>query len=290
MTDLPRYWYTVVSALPDPETEERVNVALIVGGDRWAKVDYVEQLPKLSCLVTDADLRLFRAAITGLERRVHSPEDLYAAAAQLGPHFHLAEPRELFQAPEGRVLRLIRNRFLRLPSEGRASGKRRSVQRAATHRLDRALQEGLPIAAMIEKNATAEKLYPQIELNRIFTAPVPRLNRAIRIGDVDVLIGGVVVEHEDPLGAARDATARISQAFWQYHRAKDTIREATGREIRTLGVVLNGTGGQRPEVRSAKEYVLHLWKDDADEIFAPARREDEKYLVEKVQEMVPEVG
>jgi hypothetical protein len=102
-----------------------------------------------------------------------------------------------------------------------------------------------------------------------------------------VLIGGVVVENENPLGNARDATARISQAFWQYNHAKGAIHDITGREVRTLGVVLNGTSSQYPSVKSAKEYVLHLWKEDADLLFAPEGREEEKNLVEQIQELIP---
>jgi hypothetical protein len=152
--------------------------------------------------------------------------------------------------------------------------------------LDAALQERLPFGATLEKSATLERLYPAAAEAGIFTGSVPRLNRAIRIGSIDVLIGSVLVDQQDPLTAAREASSRISQAFWQYNHARAALHDVTGREVRTLGVVLNGASAQRPDVANAKEYVLHLWKDDVDELIAPRRQEDEPTIAEKVEELV----
>jgi hypothetical protein len=286
VNQLPTYWYAVISALPDPELGERVNVALMLGTNRWAKIEFIDDLPKLSCLALERDLPLFRSALNALAGRVNSAEDYFGLGIRLGPHFEVSSPRELYHAPEGRTLRNLRNRYLKSPREAEQGRTRRSPQAAASHRLDAALRRILPMGAEIEKIASVERLYPELTQENVFHAPVPRLNRAIRAGDHDVLIGSVVVEHDNPIGAARDATARISQAFWQYSQAKTQIREITGREVRTLGVVLNGTSDHRPDVRSAKEYVLHLWRADADSLFAPERREDEAQLVNRVEELL----
>lgn len=286
MKQLPEYWYAVISALPDPELGERVNVALMLGINRWARIEFIDELPKLSCLTLERDISLFRSALSALAGRVSSAEDYFGLSIRLGPHFDVSEPRELYSAPEGRTLRNLRNRYLKSPRENEQRRTRRSPQAEASHRLDAALRRVMPIGAEVEKTASVQRLYPEISEGKVFPTPVPRLNRAIRLGDHDVLIGSVVVERENPIGAARDATARISQAFWQYSQAKSLIKEITGREVRTLGVVLNGSSDRRPDVQNAKDYVLHLWKADADSLFAPERPEEEVELVSRVEKLL----
>jgi hypothetical protein len=286
VNQLPAYWYAVISALPDPELGERVNVALMLCSHRWAKIEFIDELPKLSCLALERDLTLYRTVLNSLVSKVNSAEDYFGLSMRLGPHFEVSQPRELYHAPDGRTLRNLRNRYLRLPKDPEQRRTRRNPQAQASQRLDAALERIMPIGFELEKTASVERLYPEVARAHVFHAPVPRLNRAVRLGDHDVLIGSVVVENDNPLGTARDATARISQAFWQYGQARTRIRELTGREIRTLGVVLNGTSDRRPEVRSAKEYVLHLWEQDADSLFAPERREDEVRLGEEVETLL----
>jgi hypothetical protein len=276
----------VVSALPDPEAGDRVSVAIIVGDARRAQVDFLENLPKLACLAPTGTLSMYKSILQAIQSRVENPSQFWGLAATIGPHFDLSTPRELYAAPDGRVRRHLINHYLRIEGT-RSRGTRFSPQNEASHRLDRFLLSAVP-GALIEKIATVERLFPELG-DDVFPAPVPRLNRAVRTEDTDILIGAVVVDAEDnPLGVARDASARISQAFWQYSQSRERLQAATGRTIRTLGVVLNGTSHARPEVRSAKEYVLHLWEGDADELFAPERREDESAISDEVRRIVTE--
>jgi hypothetical protein len=95
MTTLPKYWYSTISVLPDPEAGERVVSALIVGTERWARLDYLENLPKLACLLPASDLRFFRDVLGWMQGRVQRPEDFFSLGLSLGSHFAISEPRAL---------------------------------------------------------------------------------------------------------------------------------------------------------------------------------------------------
>jgi len=287
MTNLPRYWFSVVSALPDPEAIERVNVAIAVGDYNRVRIHYLNDLPKLACLVSPNQVKVFRAVLAGLAERVRTPEDYFLASKTLGPHFHVEAPRELYHPPDSSILRLLADRYLQVHKGEKKKAVRKSVQRIASKRLDILLTETLPMGAIVEKVATVDRLYPKLAPAGVFSAEVPRLNRAVRFSDVDILIGSIVVEDTgdiDPLEITRDAAARISQAFWQYSQARSIVRTETGRDLKTLGIIFNGSS-DRPEVVSAKRFVRHLWEADADKLLAPEHSEEEKELVEALEEL-----
>lgn len=48
--------------------------------------------------------------------------------------------------------------------------------------------------------------------------------------------------------------------------ARDRIRELTGREVRTVGLIYNGFRPEEMQVAEAMEYVAHIWGPDADAV------------------------
>ena len=77
-------------------------------------------------------------------------------------------------------------------------------------------------------------------------------------------MGGVIITNQTAIEEVREASARLSQSFWQLAEAKRAIEKATERKIRTVGVILNGASSKK--AAEAKRFVEHLWAGDADDV------------------------
>jgi len=254
------WWYSLVSAEPDPEAGERVNVGLLIGNGRLLQLEYDPDLPRVRCITDPTDRRLLSEALRAAAKSLSRFEELTSLRSFLGPQVSISPPRGLYAQPDRRTIAALKERYLRDPSKG--SAKRSKARRVS--RIDDALKPILhrSIRYQLRKSVTPEKLYPE---QPIFDVPVPALDRAVRSDTRDLLIGGVTVRQKSPLKTIQGTiTVRLGRAFWHYSEAKERIHSQVGREVRTLGLVFNTAQSRTSELDEAIEYLEHVWGRDVD--------------------------
>lgn len=275
-------WFSVVSVMPNPETGERVNVAMLFQRGRHLWLEYDADLPRLGCLVERDEIAIYESVLESAKSRLPAELDQVTIEHLFGPHFKVSEPRPLFRDVTRDVIRMLKDKYLRTPGTQHKRSER--MQQRVAKRIDDILRDTLPINAVIEKRPTADKLYSRAK--EIFDSEVPTLDRAIRFGSRDLLIGGVIIDRSGTLAHARNRIARCGQAFWQYQNAKETLARVLGREVATVGVIFDGFGQKTAAVQSAKDYVRHVWEQDADLVVDVSGPEGEERLVNEVNNLI----
>jgi hypothetical protein len=262
-----KQWFALISAAPKPETHESVVVGLVIGTGRRINVEYLKSLPRLACLVSPTEVAVYRAAIQLVGERLQSKDELGLVRSLVGPHLLISEPRQIYCDVTPKLVQRLRRDYLAVSRKEPREEGFRSYSRELYTRLDSLITSVVPLMPMrLERRPTPDKLYPSLP-GSIFRSDVPPLHRAIRGPRRDLLIGGVVVaDSADPLDPIRGPTVRVSKAFWQYRQAKEALQRHTGRDIRTVGVLLNGSEAPMPAVLDAKQYIRHLWEADADHV------------------------
>jgi hypothetical protein len=255
------WWYAVVSASPDPEVGDIVNVAVITGRGEYGEVDFIKELPKLSCLVGSTHTGLYRAVLSELNTQACAGTPIGMLRSTFGPQLRISEPRRLRTSATSKVRQQLRHRYLEA-AKSRAAREAGVSARAVTRRkLDALITPYLPLVKVdYRKTARAERLYP--DARAFFANPVPPLDRALRTRAKDLLIGAVSVGQGHPISQSRDTVARVQQAFWQYRQAREEIEEQSGRRLRLLGVVIAEDDASM--TMEGRELALHMWGQDAD--------------------------
>lgn len=106
--NLPRYWYSVVYALPNPELGDRVSVALVVSDDDECSLDFIPHLPKLGCIVNSNLFSFFKQQLEIIKSYINNSDQFLNLPARSGPHFQFSPPRELYTKPDERVLEILK--------------------------------------------------------------------------------------------------------------------------------------------------------------------------------------
>lgn len=260
-----KWWYAPIWASPRPESAERVNVGLLLGDGR-VRVEYLPGLPRLASLVAPDELAVFGEIMESLQQSVANEEkaDLAALRLMAGPQLQIGDPRRLYAEPNEDTLRYLVRGLLQSPRLKATLAEHRAERSKSDQELDRLIGAVVPAVGLrVEHRPTLQKLYEHLP-SAIAEAKLPQLARAVRSQRRDVLMDSVLVDPHDPIAAVRKATSQAGRAFWYYNRLRREIESTTGRQVRTIGVLLNGTPEKSSNVVEAREYIAHVWKQDAD--------------------------
>jgi hypothetical protein len=260
--DADQWWYSLVGVSPRPESGELVNVGLILGNGRPAQMVYVPGLPRLSGLVDQAEAALFSEMMESIAERVEGGTDLSTLRASVGPQLRIAPERRLYEAGSGDVITLLRDRYLVTSGIPESREENRALVKQSEQALDKVVGKVIRFGLeVVDKNVTYDRLY---EKRPAWAANVriPRLARAYRSARRDLLVDGVIVEPERTEDAIKAATTRISRAFWYYSRLRGDIEKLEGRQVQTVGLLLDGKYKKVPEVAEARAYIKHIWETE----------------------------
>ncbi|MBD3299808.1 MAG: hypothetical protein GF347_00470 [Candidatus Moranbacteria bacterium] len=279
-----KWWFALVGASPNPEAEEHVNVALLIGNGRMLRLEYNEGLQRAKCIAGPVEIRLLSEALSRTRKELSRFEDLLGLRQYLGPQVRISDPRPLFRSPDRDTIRLLKRKYLGEAQKRRA--KRVKIARVA--KIDETIRTYMSKEAFglhIEKRVKPSDLF-QFQAREIFSTKVPSFDRAIRSSHRDLLLGGITIDPRRPMESMRAPGLRLGRAFWHYKEAKNRILEITGREVRTVGLIYNGVKADDRAAREALEYVAHVWSQDADAVL----RADDPVEGEKFGEEVAWLG
>jgi hypothetical protein len=256
------YWYSLISARPNPEADENINVALLFGNGAPSHIEYGEGLARLGCLVGAFEVSLYRHVLQSVAKDITRFSSVAELRQVIGPQLRISDPRPLNERPSHRITRFLIDEYL--PEPQKAGHHRKRHPRVA--KLDHTIRDVLShraAAVEISKRPTPKDLYPSVALE-LFSVPVPPVDRALRSGARDLLIGGVSLSPRDP-SSVRDPGVRLGRAFWHYKEAKPALERRAHVQIRTLGIIYNGAAAS-DAAHDAVEYIQHIWQHDADSV------------------------
>jgi hypothetical protein len=278
-----QWWYALIAASPRPETSELVNIGLLLGDGGPSRVEFLLDLPRLTSLVAQDELTVFAEIMEGLRQAAAEGMDINVLRQVAGPQLRIGEPRHLYVEPDDSTVRSLVKGLLESPRKRRAQAEQRIMRSKTEHELDRLIGGVVTAVGLrVERRPTLQKLYEDLPPS-ITEARLPSLSRALRSQRRDVLLDSVLVEEHDPLAAIRIATTRVGRAFWYYKRLRAHLEKTSGREVRTIGVLLNGVPHKSSQVTEAREYINHIWSQDADLVVDVERKEDLAALRKQMQ-------
>jgi hypothetical protein len=281
-----KWWYALVAASPNPEEEEAVNVGVIVGNGRPEYVDFIPGLPRLSGLVPPSESAVYQAILESIAVQLSEEGDLDVIRYSIAPQLRIAQPRGLYAEPTRETLLALRHRFLQSPArEGRSA--ERAYRPRASARLDRLMEPVLPaLGVSLLRRARIESLYPELPRDLLRTELHP-VSRVLRSPGRDVLLDSVVVTPVEPVVRLEARAMEVGKKFWHLAQLKHAIRQYSGREVRTMGVVLNGDTHADARLRDAKAYIEHVWRKDADVVLAVDTEEEVREFQEQISWVSP---
>lgn len=257
-----QYWYSLIAASPNPETEEAANVAVVVGNGQAVQLVYHQDLPRLCGLANAADVALYRTVLESVKERVNKGIDPKELEGLLGPQLTLKRQRALYRAPSDDLLRRLRRDYLEKPAGQSLEAAANALQRRSTAVLLKSLQRVVPFGVDVKERVTPRKLYgPGLKSHVGFR--VPPIARAVRFERVDVLVDSVLVEPGNLGRALTVAAGRVSEAFFAYNRElRPLIEQYAGRQVKLIGVLHPGPVDDA-DTSHRRDWIKHTWQVDA---------------------------
>jgi len=277
------WWYALLGANPRTEAEELVNVGIITGNGRPVHVEHIPGLPRLSTLVSESQREAYEDLVSAVGARVASGTDLATLRVIVGPQLVIGQPRRLLREPDDAIIALLRRRFLDLPKD-RFVRELSAVMNRSEREIDSVIQKHVPaVGIQFHRRAVFGRLYPELR-----DAPkVPPIARAIRGDRRDILVDGVYIEEGRAKDAVRAAATRIGRAFWYYRKLRDQVRTVIGHDLQTIGVVsFSAETAVSDEVLEARDYISHVWRQDADLVVDASQPESAIELGERMAWLV----
>jgi hypothetical protein len=248
--------YRLVYFQPDPEDGERVSVALLFQADREVDLLYNADFPKLRCLAPATDPNLVQMYLDDLADRLrHDQSNVDAVIRRHTPQIMTSEPRKVAWPLTDTARLYLIKRFLN------------KEKVATTHtRLEKQDQVRAHLKQLIRHTVKR----PSIDLQEdaqsewVLGRHIPEIEQvalAMRKRKGVILIDGVDLTILKPKSALSRIN-RVTHTFWQYGRLRE--REFEPREIRRIGVVLNGHVKPTAQYQDAHDFALHQFNKEAD--------------------------
>lgn len=258
-------WYALVAASPDPEAQERINVALVTNDRGRQRMVYEDGLRRLRCILPPNQVQVYAAVLKSLASTVVAGVPLEHLNTMLGPQLVLSKPRAVHRPLSRDVVDMLVKKHFTGPETGREHAAAADTGRTYLGELNRVLNR--TIESALPGPSFGVEISGQVRFNRLYPhvkrpgGRIPELNRVIRGPRHDLLIGAVLLNGGEP-ATVRSTGARIGQAFWQYKRLRGAVRSTTGRDLRTIGILVEKE--PEPPSRELGLYLRHLWGRDAD--------------------------
>jgi hypothetical protein len=256
------FWYSLVAASPNPETEEAANVAVVVGNGKVVRLEFLERLPRLCGLANPEDIAVYEAVLRGVAERANRGIDPAELQDLMGAQLRIMRKRELYKQISDDLIARLKKQYLERPSGQAVDDATRALVRRSTARLDEALAGVVSTGTEIARRVTPRKLYGH-KLDRYVRYRVAPIERAIRLPNVDVLVDSIVVEPETRGRPLSQATVRVSQAFYAYKKLRPEIQNYANRDVYTVGVLHPSSTSDDSDTLQRRDWVRHLWSSDA---------------------------
>jgi hypothetical protein len=256
------YWFSLVAAAPAPESDEAVNVGIVLGNGAPYRLEYQPKLPRLSGMVAPDEIGVYEAILAAVAEQIIRGIPVTELQAMMGPQLRIARPRALLREPNDALIERLRDHYLstpRMPYVDRAH----QLTLRARKKLDEVIMVVRPRGVSVLKNVRVNALYEH-RLERYVHAKIPEVARAMRSERRDLLLDSLLIEPGNVKNATRQSATRISRAFWAYGKLRGPIKQVSGRDIKRVAVL--HAGPTDPEVDEAREWVKHIWAADADRV------------------------
>jgi hypothetical protein len=253
------YWYSLITAAPRPEINERAAVAVLFGNGSPFLLRYYSKLPRLSCLARADEIRVYEEILASIADRVTGSRlDLQMMRILVGPQLTIESPRPLLNDFSDELVERTCRRWLSRPSNTSAVDSTLALVRRSVADLDKDIRSAKISESFIQRSVRPSKLYGR-EIQRHIGYEVPPLARAIRGFGRDVLVDALRINGEFDAASVRAASFRIGEAFYAYRSVRETIRLTQNREIRVVGILQ--PSGQKPtrEVLLSRDFVRSVW-------------------------------
>ncbi|HEV2884666.1 MAG TPA: hypothetical protein VGW36_07395 [Pyrinomonadaceae bacterium] len=248
--------YRLVYFQPDPEDGERVSIALLFQANGGVDLLYNTDFPRLRCLAPSTDPNLVQMYLDDLADRLrHDQLNVDAIIRRHAPQIMTSEPRKVAWPLTDAARLYLMKRFLH------------KEKVAATHpRLEKQDQVRAHIKQLIHHTVKGRKLelHEDAAADWVLGRHMPEIEQvalAMRKRKGVLLIDGVDLTILRPKSALSRIN-RVTHTFWQYGRLREM--EFEPREIRRIGVVLNGHVKPTPEYQDAHDFALHQFHKEAD--------------------------
>ena len=257
-------WYALVAATPRPESGEAANVAVLFGNGRAYGLRFVERLPRLCGIAAADEINVYEAVLRSVNETIgRQGLELTTVAAMLAPQMAVQPPRPLLRDADDMILEQLARRFLAAPSEPARETNPEALITKSLTKLDDELARVKGRGVSVQRNVQPSTLY-EGRLDRFVPYAVPRISRALRGFSRDVLIDSLLVDSEHDVANIHRAASRIGHAFYSYDRKlRSLIREYSGRELRTVGVLQPGRPDDSQETVELREYISDTWSQHA---------------------------
>jgi hypothetical protein len=272
------WWYALIGAAPRPESDEVVNVGVLLGNGRPTHLGYVDRLPRLTGIVEREEANVYQAVLAAAAESIAIGGSLESLTSMIGPQMKVMRRRPLYQPPSDTLLERLTARFLETHTLPGAHREIDALIERSRQQLDVVISKARPRGAAIVSLVRPANLYDQ-KVDKLIPFRVPRLARAIRGAHRDLLVDSLLVEDGYSGAAIRQATARIGQAFFAWHKLRPTVKKATGKEVHLVGILHASPNNSKADTREMREYIKHTWSNDA--LIIDAEKENEADALRK---------
>ncbi len=267
----PQYWFAFLTAQPRPELDERVNIGIVYGNATAYRVGFVPKVPRLAGLVASDELGVYQAMLEGIEHEVSRGLPVEVLRQQLGTQLSLGAPIEMQSMPTIKEMRWLERNYLTTPRVPYVQTEQELIRRAA-NAVTESLQRVRRPHTIIAKDVRIDELYGQ-SLERFVKYRVPKVSRALRGKDRDLLVHSAAIEMHGTGHLLAPGVAIGSRAFYAYSLLEERIRQYARVATRRIGVLQPTLGPRTADVEHHRDWARHVWQQDAD-VVIDAETED----------------
>jgi hypothetical protein len=276
--------YRLLYVQPEPASDERICVGLLLVAERSTTVTLDSGLKKLDCLGKSEEAELLRFYLRALKREVESSRgDLDVLLAGYGPAVSVSAPRPLLSPLTEAVRDRLIDQFVRVPD----SIKQAVGERAETK--ERLVSFARSIAGSLGQSIVLEARPIDVLGHRM--PSIKPVAAALMTSDAAVLIDGVDLTAGSPARGVKD-TNKVVHTFWQYGRLRqpDAVRS-----LRRVAVILNGVDAVKPAERAkykeAHDYAVDMLLKESDVLVQDeADRDELVHLLREAHRRLPPPG
>jgi hypothetical protein len=268
-----RNWFALVAASPRVELEEGVAVALLIGIGHVTRLEFLPELPRLRGIATVREAAVYERILKSLSDRVARGIQLAELKSLIGPQLRVLRLRTLYSDPSDEVIAQLKIQYLTRPQISTSKEEARALRTRSAQLLDRALEASVPLGVEQVSAATPRSLYER-KFDQHVGFKIPTVTRVVRLVRADVLVESVLVVSSSSGRPLREVVGRASLVFFSYKRIREQIQALAGRHVELIGVVHKTEGGFDATTAERRDWVRHLWGQDA--LVIDGDREDER--------------
>lgn len=270
------YWFAPIVARPIPELPDAVTVGLAFGNGRLEHIEYDHELERLKGMWSVDHRAVLAVALRYATRNIRELKSINDLSSMLGVQFCVEEPRPLLAPYSIQVVRALRRSYLDMVKSPRDSAT--GLQRESLRALDREIDSLLPGGVTYRtKPIPLSDLYPGVA-ERYETAQIPAVQRMLQFDNRDLVLGSVIVRMQERAHLDQLVQRTIRQ-FYFLDRLREPIRQRSGKEVRTVGVIQPLEANATGETRMLHEMISEQWTERSDHVIVLHSTKDAQELL-----------